>query len=531
MTDSSERFDLVVVGGGINGAGIARDAAKRGLSVALFEKSDFCSGTSAWSSRLIHGGLRYLEYFEIPLVFESLNERRYLQRIARNLVKPIRLGIPLYEDARRGRLLVRLGLAFYDLLSFRKSLPNHDMLGREAALRAEPGLNPDGLTGLARYYDAQVVFAERLVLDNLLDASLHGAVVRNYSPVIEILEAEGAVSGVAWRHPEDDSRHEARASAVINAAGPWVDSVLDTAGVQERDFVGGTKGSHIVVSRFEGAPRDAVYVEAAIDGRPFFILPWNGLVLIGTTDIRYSGDLDSPRITDEEVDYLLAETNRVFPGARLSRDAVHYAYAGVRPLPNQDAGPESAITRKHQIVENTDIAAGLYSIVGGKLTTYRSLAEQAVDRIIADGRAPGKPSSTLADPLPGSVELKAAKTALEAVDSLVDRGRERILAIYGGRARALLDGIREGRYPSGTLAGDGRVLCAEVGFAVDEEFARNLADIVHRRLMIGFDADQGRPYYEEIADLAAAHCGYDAERRERELLNLNRYADSFRIAD
>lgn len=530
MMSNEERVDLVVIGGGVNGAGIARDAAKRGLSVALFEKGDFCSGTSAWSSRLIHGGLRYLEYFEIPLVYESLNERRHLQRIAGHLVKPIRIAIPVYQGARRGRTLIRLGLMFYDLLAFRKRLPGHELLGRNAALRAEPGLNPDGLRALARYFDGQVTFAERLVIENLLDARGHGAIVRNYSPVIEILETDGDVRGVAWRDPDDDVRHETLAGAVINAAGPWVDAVLDTAGAQERDYIGGTKGSHIIVSPFKGAPRDGIYVEAAADGRPFFILPWNGLVLIGTTDIRYEGDLDSARISATEADYLIAETNRVFPGARLSQESVHYAYAGVRPLPRKDAGPESAITREHQVIENTDIARGLYSIIGGKLTTFRSLAEEVVDRVTADRGLPQQDCTTATDALPGAVELEAVRSRLEAVTAISSEGRERLLAVYGGRAAVLLDGIDQGQWPAGTLADAGRILQAEIPFAFEREFARDLCDIVHRRLMIGFDADQGRSHYEEIAGVAADCCNWSEARRERELERLVRYADSFLVA-
>lgn len=278
MSDGRPHYDLVVVGGGVNGAGIARDAAMRGLSVALFEKSDFCSGTSAWSSRLIHGGLRYLEYLEIPLVFESLNERRTLQRIAPHLVKPIRLAVPIYEGGRRGRGVIRLGLVLYDLLSFRKSLPNHDLLDKREALAAEPGLNPEGLNALARYYDAQVTYIERLVLENVLDAAEHGAAVFNYSPVIQVLEEDGVATGVAYRGRGDEERREVRASVVINAAGPWVDKVLDTAQSREQKLIGGTKGSHVVVSRFPGAPTEAIYVEARSDGRPFFILPCNGLV-------------------------------------------------------------------------------------------------------------------------------------------------------------------------------------------------------------------------------------------------------------
>ena len=529
MSEDAPVFDVVVIGGGVNGAGIARDAAMRGLSVALFEKGDFSSATSAWSSRLIHGGLRYLEYFEFPLVYESLNERRHLQRIAPHLVKPLRLAIPVYAGARRGRTLIRLGLVFYDLLSLRKRLPNHDMLDKDGALAAEPGLNADGLRGMARYYDAQVPFIERLVLENILDARAHGATVINHSPVIEVMETDGRVSGVAWRDENGDARHEVRARAVINATGPWVDAVLDTTGVRDRRLIGGTKGSHIVVSRFEGAPTDAIYVEARADGRPFFIIPWNGQVLIGTTDIRYDGNLDAARISEAETDYLISECNRVFPSARLTRSSVHYAYAGVRPLPKQDSGPESAITRKHLIVENRDIARGLYSIVGGKLTTYRHLAVEAVDAV-ADSLGVALPDTpTATAKLPGAVDLDTAQGALENA-GIAANARRRLLAVYGARAVELVGRIAAGTLPEGTLGGDERVLAAEVGWALDEELAGSLEDVVHRRLMIGFDADQGRQYYEQIADLAAAHRGWNSERRDAELEALVRYSDSFLVA-
>ncbi len=529
MTKTDDRYDLIIIGGGINGAGIARDASKRGLSVALFEQNDFCSGTSAWSSRLIHGGLRYLEHFEFSLVYESLNERRRLQRIAGHLVKPLRIAIPVYKGARRSKWLIRLGLGLYDLLSFRKTLPNHEFVGRNAALRAEPGLNPAGLQGIARYFDAQVEFAERLVLENLLDASAHGAHVRNYVPVIEILESGGVVKGIAYREPGDDSRHEVFAPVVINAAGPWVDSVLDTAGVQEQDFIGGTKGSHIIVSPFKGAPRDAIYVEAAADGRPFFILPWNRLLLIGTTDMRYEGNANAARISTEEVAYLVSETNRIFPGARLSSESVLYAYAGVRPLPRNEEGPESAITRKHQVVENLQIASGLYSIVGGKLTTYRSLAEQAVDKVLGDHGLRGGDCATHIDSLPGATRLDVARERLSRSGLLDSQGVSRVVGIYGGRSGLLLDGIEEGRYPGGSVGDVGRVLRAEVPFALQEEFARNLEDLVHRRLMLGFDADQGRRYYEELAELAGGYAGWDAATQAMQLARLQRYSDSFHV--
>ncbi len=529
MTKRPAAVDLVVIGGGINGAGIARDAAMRGLSVALFEKGDFGSGTSAWSSRLIHGGLRYLEYFELPLVYESLNERRILQRIAGHLVRPIRIAIPVYTGARRGRGLIRLGLTAYDLLSFRKVLPNHDMLNRDETLAAEPGLNSDGLCGMGRYFDAQVRFAERLVLENVLDAEGHGAMAANYSPVTGVLDGGSRVRGVTYRDGPDGPERSIEARAVVNAAGPWVDSVLATAEEPAPDLIGGTKGSHVVVSRFEGCPTDAIYVEAKSDGRPFFIIPWNGLVLIGTTDIRYDGGLDSVRATTPEVDYLLAECNRVFPLAGLGPDDVHYAYAGVRPLPKRTSGPESAITRRHIIHKHGDGLGGMYSIIGGKLTTYRNLARQTVDGVVRDLGLDVPPSRSDEFPLPGMHSLGDAEAALNARGWLSDEGVQRVLAVYGGRVLDMIAEVDAGRLPAGALDEAGRVLAAEAGFALATECAVTLADIVHRRLMLGFDADQGRPLYPALADEAARIEQWTPERRQAELDELNAYSDSFRL--
>ena len=381
MSESGRtQYDVAVIGAGINGAGIARDAALRGLRVVILDKGDMCSATSAISSRLVHGGLRYLEYGEIPLVYESLHERRCLRRVAEHLVKPLRITIPIYDGARRGRFLVRLGMLAYDLLSWNKLLPRHDMPGREEIRREAPGLLDTGLIAAARYYDAQVTFAERLVLENLLAAKAAGAEVLTYCEVNDISTCRKSVDALSYRD-RTGSTHKIQVRAVINAAGPWVDAVLKTAPQPSKRFIGGTKGSHIVVAEFEGAPEDAFYVEAASDGRPFFIIPWNGQFLIGTTDIRYDGDLDHIRASRDEVDYLLAETNRVFPQAALDVEDIHYAYAGVRPLPRREKGPESSITRRHIINRNRRVADNLVSIIGGKLTTYRNLAEQCVDRL------------------------------------------------------------------------------------------------------------------------------------------------------
>lgn len=522
---NNDAYDLAVIGAGVNGAGIARDAALRGLRVVVLEQADVCSGTSAWSSRLIHGGLRYLEYGEIPLVYESLHERRTLRKIAAHLVKPVRITIPLYDGARRGTWLVRLGMLAYDLLSLGKKMPAHDMLSRDELLDAAPGLNPDGLRAGARYYDAQVRYAERLVLENVLAAAAAGADIRTWHRVTGINVEEGAVQSIDWLDTIDDRRGSVAASAVINAGGPWVDDVLDTAGKTGERLIGGTKGSHIIVGRFDGAPDDVFYVEAAADGRPFFIIPWNGQYLIGTTDIRYDEPLDEVRASGAEIDYLLSETNRVFPSARLDRSRILYAYAGVRPLPQRKKGPESAITRKHIIKRNTAIASNLVSIIGGKLTTYRNLAEQAVDEVGRLLKRKLPPCRTADTPLPGGWGLDDAAASLESTAELDERCTERLHSIYGRRAQALA-AFAESTSGFETLDADNTVLAAEVRFALREEFARTLTDIVFRRLMIGLDADQGRPMYERVADIAADENGWPSERRAAELASLLAYSDS-----
>jgi len=521
-------YDLAIIGAGINGAGIARDAALRGLSVVVLEKDDLCSGCSAISSRLIHGGLRYLEYGEIPLVYESLHERRNLLHDAPHLVRPLRICIPVFTGAKRGPLLIRLGMMAYDLLSIGKSLPHHATLSRDEMISAEPGLRREGLRAAACYYDAQVDFAERLVLENLLSAREAGAEIRTHCEVTAIRVIKGRVVALECRRDTGDVE-EIPVRAVINAAGPWVDRVLETAPVRSRRHIGGTKGSHIIVGHFDGAPGDAFYVEAAADGRPFFIIPWNGLYLIGTTDIRYDGDLDTVRASAAEVDYLLAETNRVFPGAVLGREDIHYAYAGVRPLPARDKGPESAITRRHIISVDRDVAEGLVSIVGGKLTTYRHLAEEAVDalRKVLRRDIPRCPTHSL--PLPGARSIAAAREALLDANLLSAAGVERLLAIYGGRAAGVLELCQAEPGLARTLDPAETILAAEVAFALREEFAGTLIDIVFRRMMVGLDADQGRPLYGPIADVAALQAGWSEARKSAELDALVAHAESFRV--
>ena len=359
----ASRYDVVIIGAGINGARIARDAAMRGLKVLLIEKGEIGAGTTSASTRLIHGGLRYLEHFEFGLVYESLRERETLLRIAPDLVRPLAMAIPIYKQSRRGWLTIRAGMVLYDLLSWGKSLPRHRMLSRAESLERWPGLNPEGLVGSALYYDAQVEFPERLVRVNIQSAREFGAEVLTHTRVTKI-----TASGVEF------GGQFAEAAVIINAAGPWIDLVLEHASVKSPKLIGGTKGSHIVLHPFPGAPANAIYLEARSDGRPIFIIPWNKLYLIGTTDVPFVADPDEVQCEDWEIDYLLSETNFALPGAKLTRDNILQTYSGVRPLPYQSS------TRRHFIREHPQLN-NLLSIVGGKLTTYRSLSEECVDLI------------------------------------------------------------------------------------------------------------------------------------------------------
>ena len=524
------QYDIVVIGGGINGAGIARDAALRGLRVLLLEKNDFGSGTTSWSSRLIHGGLRYLEYAELSLVHESLRERRILREVAPHLVSPIRLTIPVYEHGRRGALVIRLGMLVYDLLSLTKRVPRHRMLSREELIRAEPGLDRQGLIAGAQYYDGQVTFTERLVIENVLSARAAGADVRNYSPVIGINVGERRIRGVQFLDGATGRESEVTASVVINAAGPWVDRVLATVNREVRRFMGGTKGSHIVVDPFHGAPTDACYVEARQDGRPFFIIPWNDQYLIGTTDIRYDGDPGELTASEEEIDYLVAETNEVIPSAALSREDINFAYAGVRPLPRRDKGPESAITRKHIIVKHRRIARGLISIIGGKITTYRNLAEQAVDAAVRYLDVDAGRCSTRIALLPGADDLAAARKRLASDSRFSEAAVDRLLSIYGSAVTQVLEIANEAPFDEFVDA-DRTILAAEAVHAIRNEMARELIDIVHRRMMTGLARDQGVSVSESIAACAALEAGWGGREQARHIRKLDDYNARFKPRD
>ncbi len=533
-------FDLIVVGAGVNGAGIARDAAMRGLRTLLLDKGDLASGTTSWSSRLIHGGLRYLEHREVGLVRESLRERERLLRMAPHLVQPLPLLIPIYKGDKRGPWLIRAGMLAYDLLSYDKSLDRHRMLSREEALKRAPGLDPSGLQGAAVYYDAQVEYAERLAVENALAAREQGASVLTYARVDRLLlEAESgsdsaSVRGVTFTDLLDGGTYRVHAAVTLNVAGPWVDEVLAELNGKAKRMIGGTKGSHIVVDPFPGAPHDALYVEARVDGRPFFIIPWNDQVLIGTTDSRYTGDLDQVEADEAEIAYLIAETNRVLPKAGLTRDSVRFTYSGVRPLPYQEDGREGGITRRHIVYDHArgrEKVQGLLSIVGGKLTTYRNLAEHAVDMVFRKLDRPVPPCTTAQVPLPGAQldgeDFQAFRTRFAAESGLPGRTVDHLLRVYGARASAVLtlaEAETDLREPFSVETG---AIGAEVVLAFRDEMAETLADTLLRRTMVGMGPTVGLGADVAAARIGEQHLGWDADRAAREIAAYRAYVERY----
>jgi glycerol-3-phosphate dehydrogenase len=542
-------FDLIVVGAGINGAGIARDAAMRGLDVLLLDKGDISNGTTQWATRLIHGGLRYLEYYEISLVRESLRDREILLHIAPHLVKPLGFLVPIYERAKHGPLMVRLGMFGYDTLSLDKSLPNHRMLSSEEALEREPGLNPEGLLGAAFYYDAQVEYAERIAVENAISAREHGAVVLTYAKVDRLTREGDRVTGVEFTDVLGGGSYAARAPVTVNVAGPWVDEVLgeDLGG----RMIGGTKGSHLVVDPFPGAPKgEALYVEARKDGRPYFIVPWNGRYLIGTTDIRYEGDLDHVSADEEEIEYLIEETNYVIPEANLTRESVLFTYSGIRPLPFQPEGAEGSVTRSHiiydhakgkgvgtkrsSIGEGVARVDGLISIVGGKLTTYRNLSRQTVDMVYDKLGREAPESRTAKVPLPGgeTEDFGAFAAGFKATSGLTDELAERLLKLYGVRAPEVLEMAGDDpslRLPLGLSATvESGIIGAEVLYALRRELAQTLSDVLLRRTMVGLGPAVGLDVDEAAAQVAVKHLGWDGDRAKSEVEAYRRYVERYK---
>ena len=551
------QFDLIVVGAGINGTGIARDAAMRGLSVLLLDKGDISSGTTQWATRLIHGGLRYLEHYEFALVRESLRDREALLHVAPHLVKPLGFLVPVYDRSARGPLMIRLGMTLYDTLSFDKSMDRHKMFNRKKTQEREPGLNPEGLKAAAFYYDAQVEYAERVAVENAVSAQDNGAAVITYANVERLIMDGDDVKGVEFTDVLGDGKYTARAAVTVNVAGPWVDEVLAELQPSSGDenagrFMGGTKGSHLIVDPFPGAPKgEALYVEARKDGRPYFIVPWNGRYLIGTTDLRYDGDLDHVEATEDEIEYLLDETNYVIPEANLRREDVLFTYSGVRPLPYNPDGETGGVTRSHVVFDHAKGASaaggkvksaslempqfgGLISIIGGKLTTYLNLSRQTTDAVYKKLGRKAPKSQVRKVPLPGgnTSDFEAYAEGFKAATSIPEALSDRLLKLYGTRASEVLalagddESLLE-PLTSSTVTVENGIVGAEVLWAFREEMAQTLADALLRRTMVGYDANVGLDVDEAAAEVAVKHLGWDEDRAEREVREYREWIERY----
>ena len=397
---ADRRFDLLVIGGGITGAGIARDAARRGLAVALIEREDFAAGTSSRSSRLIHGGVRYLEHGYLHLVFEASRERRRLLALAPHLVRPLQFTWPVYRGARIPRWQLAAALTLYDALALFRNVGRHTLLDRDGVLAAEPALAPDGLRGGASYWDAATDDA-RLTLANVIDAAHTSATVVNHAAVVSLTfdSPNGAVSGAVVRDVLGGHEIRVQARVVMNASGPWTDEIARLEGGEPGPVVRGTKGAHIAVPAARVGNHAAVTLLSPDDGRVMFALPAGTHTIIGTTDTATVAHPHEVRASRADVRYLVAACNRSFPGARLGEEDVVAAWAGIRPLiaSGHKKDPSSA-SREHAI---TTTARGVLTITGGKLTTYREMAEQCVDAVVRRLGTRVRRCDTAAAPLPG----------------------------------------------------------------------------------------------------------------------------------
>jgi glycerol-3-phosphate dehydrogenase len=386
---ANETFEILIIGGGITGACVARDAALRGLKVGLVERGDFANATSAHNSKLIHGGLRYLRNFELGLVRESLRERRIWQRIAPHLVHPLPFLIPLFGGGLKARATLAAGLTLYDILSFdrgwlgdpKQRLPAHSWLSAGEARRCEPILDQPDLEGAYLYYDAQMDSPERLALECLVDADAHGAAIANYVAAERLVQHDGRVAGCTVRDAESGATFDVRAKAMLVAAGPWADIFLEHAlnrGPSHKLLR--SKGIHVLVPEMT---RTHALTMATPHGH-FFVLPWRGHTLLGTTDTAFTGDPDTLGVSEREISEFLALINTYLPKAELTRGRVEHFYAGLRPLVDDGSGDTYDASRRSELIDHgrDDGLPGLFSAIGGKWTTSRHLAEIVVDRLV-----------------------------------------------------------------------------------------------------------------------------------------------------
>jgi glycerol-3-phosphate dehydrogenase len=516
---SQDQFDLLVIGGGITGAGIARDAVLRGLRTALVERRDFAVGTSSRSSKLIHGGVRYLQQGDVGLVMEAAHERRVIRRLAPHLARPIQMLVPAHSRSTYAKLSV--GLWTYDRMARVLDEERYRMLDRDQTLGLEPRLRSKDLYGAGLYYEYLTDDA-RLVVETLKSAAANGAAVANYSEVTGLVKGNGRVGAAVVKDALAGAELTVRARTIVNAAGPWVDAVRCMEDESERPRLHLTKGIHLVLPR-ERLPVSRIVVMNAPDNRAVFVVPHGVVVYIGTTDTDYDGRYDDPNITMDDVTYLLEAANASFETDRLTPREVVGAWAGLRPLLHQEGKKPTEISRKDEIMVGP---AGLISIAGGKLTTYRKMAQRVVDMVVerlADGERRGDKRGDSEQAL-----LSGGETG-DDVDAFTAKLKsrwphvpadivERLVPLYGSNAERMVEGMAADPMLARRCAPRMAVTRGEVAYAVREEMAVTLEDFLERRgRLFLWDVNNGLTAAPEVASLMADLLGWDARRMDAEI--------------
>jgi len=474
-----QHFHVVVVGGGINGVAIARECARGGKRTLLLEQNDFASGVTSRSTRIIHGGIRYLEHGELDLVRESIRERERLLRERSHLVHPIHFYFLLNETSQRSAMKVRAGLWLYQKIAGKKTAGAGEM---ELA-RLHRALDAGHQWQFLNFEDAQCEFPERLVAEWMTEASDAGAAIRNHCEVLAVDIGQGRARGVLFRDRTTGKDQRVDAGWIINCAGPWVDRVCQRSNIRTgKPLIGGVRGSHIVLPRFPGAPTAALYTEAS-DGRPVFVLPWNDQVLVGTTEIPDTGDPGRVAPSSQEIEYLLRLVTGMFNKAKLSAQDIKYAFAGIRPLPSSSGDKPSAISRRHFLHDHTqEGAARLISIIGGKLTTAASLARECARKIgikVAEPTAVAVGPGSALDPVLDQQVIDIARAG-----SISEETARGIMEWHGPRAMDIARMALVSAELRAPICPHNSHIVAEVVEAYRKEYAISLADVLLRRVPV-----------------------------------------------
>lgn len=516
-------FDLVVIGGGITGAGIALDAASRGLEVALLEKNDFAFGTSSRSTKLIHGGLRYLKQLEFGLVKEVGSERAVVHNLAPHLVVPEKMLLPLSEKRGLGYWLTSIGLMIYDWLAGVKKEDQRRMLTRSQTLRSEPLLRKDDVKGGALYAEYRTDDA-RLTIEIIKEAVVYGAVILNYCKVEDFIYQSERIDGVRCREQFSEATFEVHAKAVVNATGPWVDELRDINKSRQGKRLHLTKGVHVVVPREKLSVQQAIYFDVD-DGRMIFAIPRGRITYIGTTDTNYAGNIDEVSASKEDAAYLISAVNQTFPGVNLSLADIESSWAGLRPLIHEDGKSASELSRKDEIFESP---TGLISIAGGKLTGYRKMAERVVNLIIRKHfhEHQLKSCHTQEIKFPGA-DFSGYKDVKRYVDEIHGRLQsdgfslltaQYLVGTYGKQTDFILDHFDRHKSDDKLLS----LLRAELWFTIQCEMVCTLSDFFVRRTgLMFFDMPRLLQFQEDIAADMGKHLGWTSERLQQERAELN----------